>query len=186
VSISGEHPYPQFEADDCFSLTVVRHAGSIALGRKTRGYGVGRLVLPGGKDRFGPAGSLHENAAREVKEEIGVEAAVKQVGVLHISTEADIKKVSLFEAWTKLPYLHPSEELSSPQWYPKDALPYEDMPADYAIWLPHIIAGYSVTAMLETNQDVVIGGMVIRQQQEPLGRAEQVPLLSGMMTAYEQ
>jgi hypothetical protein len=40
------------DSDEVFNLIVVRSVGHVALGRKTRGYGSNRLVLPGGKERY--------------------------------------------------------------------------------------------------------------------------------------
>lgn len=39
------------DSDRDFSLVVVRHEDALLLGRKTRGFGAGNWVLPGGKDK---------------------------------------------------------------------------------------------------------------------------------------
>jgi hypothetical protein len=171
-----------FEFDDSYSLVVVRHAGCVALGRKTRGYGTGRLVLPGGKNRYYIGGDgigiVPEDieASREVKEELGVNTNANQVGVLHITDEYDIRKIAIFEAHCADPALQVSDELTELAWRSDDSLSYNEMPSDYALWLPHIVAGYAITAFLESSEGVVVDGTIIRQQLNPLGRAEQIAI----------
>lgn len=172
-----------YELEDYFSLSVIRSAGSLVLGRKTRGYGAGKLALPGGKDHYylselgiglatGP-----QNASREIYEEVGLDIdpqLIARVGILYVSTEDDNKDVAIYEVTCRQASLTNTDELESVNWYPEDSLPYEEMPADYKLWLPSILAGYMVTAYLETDHDEILEGKLFRQQINPLGRLEQV------------
>lgn len=173
------------ESEDSYSLTIVRGGGSIVLGRKAHGYGSGKLVLPGGKDRFylgeygiGLVPGRH-NASREVFEETGLAippSALSEVGTLHIATEEDNKDVALYQATTERSKLCDSTELAEVAWHREDALPYSDMPADYSLWLPHVLSGSVVTAFLETLDERVVAGEIYRQQLSPLGRIEKLPV----------
>lgn len=171
------------EADDQFNLTVVRSTGSIVMGRKLRGYGKGRLVLPGGKSHYylGSGGIAivpgPYDASRELFEETGIDTDVRslsQVGLLNIATEEDIKSVAIYEAHTRKVALHNTAELTDLDWYAETSLPYNEMPKDYKLWLPHILAGYAVTAYFETYNDDLVDATIYRQQQNPLSRAERL------------
>lgn len=174
-----------FDSADSFSLVVVRNSGDIVLGRKTRGYGAGKLVLPGGKDRYylGDDGVALipgiQDAEREVREELGVAidpSDLRQLGMLHIATEDDNKDVKIFETHAERFPLSNSPELTDVRWHPTDRLPYADMPPDYRLWLPTVLADYAVTAFLKTDEDELLGGTVFRQQLHPLGRMEKVDI----------
>ena len=174
-----------FESDDSFTLTVVRNAEKVVLGRKMRGFGEGQLVLPGGKNHYylSAAGvdivPGRDNAQREVREEVGFSIdrqEFTQVGVLHIATEDDNRDISIFEADCQNDVPTSSAELATTAWYAVPDLPYDEMPQDYKLWLPSVLSGYAVTAYLETDFDRVVGGSVFRSARYPLGRLERVPV----------
>jgi len=173
------------DSDDSYSLAVVRSAGGVALGRKTRGFGIGRLVLPGGKDRYYISGSGiglvpgTVDVSREVFEETGLDIDPKlftQAAMLALDTEDDTKTVAVYRAYCRQIPLKKSSEFSELDWYDEQRLPYDEMPPDYIQWLPHVLAGYAVTTFLETDNDELVGGMIYRQQLEPLNRAEMIPI----------
>jgi hypothetical protein len=94
------------------------------------------------------------------------------VGRLNIDTEDDTRLVKVFTGSSlKIP-LKGSSELSELDWYPETSLPYEHMPRDYELWLPHLLAGYAVTAFFDTDQGELLGGRIFRQHIDPLERAE--------------
>lgn len=169
------------EADDDFNLTVVRYGGAVLMGRKTRGYGEGKLVLPGGKTRFyiGASGMgilpFASEAAREATEETGLAVSANQMrpmGVLHVADE-DTRIVRLYEARLAIrPSDVKSGELEDIDWIDESELQYDHMPDDYRLWLPHVLAGYAVTAFFESDGHQVVEGQVFRQRLDPLGRAE--------------
>lgn len=169
------------DADDSFNLAVIRSAGGIVLGRKTRGYGTGRLVLPGGKDHYYISGEGIGivpgvvDVSREVNEETGLDIDPKlftQAAMLNVDTEDDIKSVAVYRAHSRQVPLTDSGEFADLDWYGTSDLPYDKMPEDYAHWLPHVLAGYAVTAFFDTYEEKLLGGTVYRQQQNPLGRLE--------------
>lgn len=132
------------------SLVFLRRDGEILLAMKKRGFGEGRWNGPGGK--LIPGETFAVAAAREVLEEIGVElAGIKEVAELRFymdEYDGDVMKnihckVFVCREWSGEPA--ESEEMA-PQWFGLDAIPYEQMWADDAYWLPEILAGKYVAA----------------------------------------
>lgn len=171
------------ESDEDYSLTVLRTQNSVLMGRKTRGYGMGKLVLPGGKNRWylGETGMgfmpFADEAAREAREETGIRIStqeLQQKGILHVIGEEESKVVRIYDALVEPNLATVSGELADQAWLPATELPYQEMPQDYPLWLPHVLAGYAVTAFLQTEQDELVHATVYRQQLQPLGRAEPV------------
>lgn len=176
-----------FNSDEDFTLVVLRHQGNVAFGRKTRGFGEGKLVLPGGKTQYylGPGGvsikPLGSEASREVGEEIGLTLpgnSFSAVGMLAISSGYDERTIAILQAHLlAADVLHPTGELEDPLWIREDSLPYDEMPNDYQSWLPSILGGYSVAAFIEDDENQtpqVTHGF--RQKRNPLGRLEVLPL----------
>ncbi len=139
-----------FDVEDSFSLVVVRNQGYIVMGRKRRGYGEDKLVLPGGKNKFyissvgiGLVPTTHD-ASREVYEETGLDIdhrAITQKRLLH-----------------------------------------SEMLEDYKLWLPHLLAGYTVDGFIETDSDRVLEAKIFRQQLNPLGRMEFISTAADIKT----
>ena len=70
-----------------------------------------------------------------------------------------------------------SSELADLAWCSVEKLPYDEMPKDYKLWLPHILAGYAVNAFFETDS----GPKIFRQKLDTLGRMEEVPIAGGVL-----
>lgn len=173
------------EADDDFNLTVIRTDNSVLIGRKTRGFGEGRLVLPGGKTRYyiGDSGMalvpFQEEAARELSEETGLSITTEQLaqkGILHIADADDTRTIRVYEATVEAMSQATSTELADLGWHSLAELRYLDMPEDYALWLPHILGGYAINGFIETDANKVVAANIFRQKLEPLGRMEHVPV----------
>lgn len=170
------------ESEDSFTLGLIESENSFVLGRKTRGFGKNKLVLPGGKNHFylstlgigkvTPVG----NVAREIQEETGLfinPANLSLAATLHVSDYLDdTRTIHVLRATQQEIPLQPSDELNPIERYPKVDPPYEKMPADYELWLPHVLGGYTVTAFLETENNKIIESQIFRQQINPLGRME--------------
>ena len=169
------------ESEDDFSLTLMRSEGAILLGKKTRGYGEGKFVLPGGKSRHFVSSMgvgilpYDGEAAREATEESGVSIVsdqLAQVAMLYVSTEEDTKTIRVYETYLPRTDVSASGEFSELGWQDERTLPYDNMPEDYRLWLPHVLAGYAVTGFFETDQDALVATTLYRQRLQPLGRAE--------------
>jgi 8-oxo-dGTP diphosphatase len=173
------------DSDESFSLAVIRSAGGVILGRKTRGFGTGKLMLPGGKDRYFVSGNGvglipgRVDVAREVREETGLDIdpiEFEQRAVLHVYAPGSTRTITAYQAWAMQEPLQSTDELTPLEWHNEKTLPYDEMPDDYRHWLPHVLAGYAVTAFFNTTSGGHVGGKVFRQQLEPLGLLEEVPV----------
>lgn len=158
------------DATLCF---IVREGSPshILLGRKKRGFGVGKLNGIGGKIALGE--SPEDGIVREVKEEVGLtidKEMLRSAG--RITFRFPFKPefdhhvhVFLTPEWSGEPC--ESDEMA-PDWFPVNAIPYEDMWQDDAYWLPIVLNGKTIFADFEFAEDnetvvswVVRGGSTI-------------------------
>jgi 8-oxo-dGTP pyrophosphatase MutT (NUDIX family) len=182
------------DSDESYSLSVIRAAGHIVMGRKTRGFGAGKLALPGGKDQYylGDARIAEQSpafcAVREIWQETGLsvpERALRLAGGLTIFDEdsEDIGvRLHAVDLPKRAPLIgrsqkgHSNPDLVDPRWVPESELSYDGMPYDYRLWLPHVLAGYAVNLTLFTEGGVVTGGFGSRMRLDPLERSEAIPI----------
>jgi 8-oxo-dGTP diphosphatase/2-hydroxy-dATP diphosphatase len=137
------------------TLCMVCGDGRILLGMKKVGFGAGRWNGFGGKVEKGE--TVEAAAARELKEEAGIEASVdggadaaagaktgsmQKVGILDFSFENDpvVLSVHIFKVTDFVGTPVESEEMR-PQWFAFDAIPFKQMWIDDEQWIPYIIAG---------------------------------------------
>ncbi|MFV1996249.1 MAG: 8-oxo-dGTP diphosphatase [Verrucomicrobiales bacterium] len=126
------------------TLLFIITDGRILLIRKLTGLGKGNINGPGGK--LEPGESAREAAIREVEEEVGVTAHDPQeMGVLHFQFTDGLKlHCVVFRSPGFEGELIETRE-AIPLWFPLDAIPYEEMWADDALWLPGMIEGHNFT-----------------------------------------
>ena len=118
--------------------------GQVLLGMKKRGFGSGKWNGFGGKLKEGE--DPKTAAAREVKEEIGVDLLpedITEMGSLefHFENNPDwdnLCNIFIATKWSGEPA--ESEEMR-PQWGPIDNLPFESMWVDDPHWVPLVLAG---------------------------------------------
>lgn len=118
------------------TLSFVLSETNILLGMKKRGFGAGKWNGFGGKVRAGE--SLEAAACRELHEEANLTATkLTQAGTLGFVYEdlPDALDVSVFRVESYLGSPAESEEMR-PQWFRIADIPYADMWADDAFWLP--------------------------------------------------
>ncbi len=119
----------------------------VLLAMKKRGFGAGKWNGVGGK--VAEKEDVVAAAAREIKEEVGVTVApedLERVGTLNFdfSDEHDWAQsctVFIARRWEGEP--SESEEVR-PQWYRKNALPFDSMWVDDPHWLPMVLAGKKI------------------------------------------
>lgn len=121
----------------------------VLLGRKKRGFGAGKIDGFGGKVE--PGESIPAAARREMREETGVLVRAEDclpAAVLQFffpSRPAWSQEVHVFLArrWEGEPC--ESEEMQ-PAWFRLEQIPYAEMWADAAYWLPLALAGRQLSA----------------------------------------
>ena len=128
----------------------------VLLGEKKTGFGLGKIVGPGGKVEAGETPA--EAAVREVAEETGIVVAVgdlREAAVLTFRFPArpswDLRLwVYTAERFAGAPVT--SEEIDC-RWLPADRPPLDRMWDDARLWLPRVLAGDHVTAEFEYAED---------------------------------
>jgi len=121
------------------TIGFVIRDGEILLIDKKTGHGGGKVNGPGGK--IDPGETPHECIIRECKEELHITLIdPEKIGELRfaMSDYPDIL-CHVFRA-TDFEGTPTSTPEANPRWTMLDAIPYDLMWADDAIWLPHVIS----------------------------------------------
>ncbi|MFH2201646.1 MAG: 8-oxo-dGTP diphosphatase [Elusimicrobiota bacterium] len=121
------------------TLCFVVRGGEILLIRKKRGLGAGKINGPGG--RVDPGESVAQCAVRECQEEIGITpGGLFKAGELYFHFLDGYKLLcTAFRADSYTGELKETDE-AAPFWQPVDGIPYGEMWADDAHWLPLLLA----------------------------------------------
>ena len=136
------------------TLCIIRNGNQILLGMKKKGLGAGKYNGFGGKVEQGE--SVEQGALRELREEVGLTAEyMKKHAELtfkfpHKPEWDQVVYVFVTDKWTGTPA--ESDEMK-PEWFSADKLPYQQMWASDAHWLPPVLAGKFVTAMFVWASD---------------------------------
>ena len=127
------------------TLCFVTDGGRVLLGMKKRGFGAGRWNGFGGKLEAGE--TVEAAARRELSEEAGIEAdALSPAGVLVFEYRhtGAILEVRVFRVAGYRGEPTETEEMR-PAWFSFDDFPYDQAWPDDRHWMPHFLAGKSVS-----------------------------------------
>jgi 8-oxo-dGTP diphosphatase len=142
---------PTERATLCF---VIRGA-EILLIRKKRGLGAGKVNGPGG--RLEPGETAMECAVRETQEELHVTPLEPEWrGDLHFQfVDGYALHCAVFTAPDCEGVATETDE-AAPLWTPLDAIPYHEMWADDAQWLPGVLAGRNFRGYFDFEGDAML------------------------------
>lgn len=131
----------------------------ICLAMKKCGFGIGRWNGVGGKVGDKQKETIVEAAAREAKEEIGIDIVdfykVAELTFYFVNNSAWNQLVHAYfvESWNGEPV--ESEEMS-PKWFSVKEIPFQKMWPDDEFWLPEVLKGGLLKAAFKFGENDVI------------------------------
>jgi 8-oxo-dGTP diphosphatase len=141
----GDIDWVRWRAVDTATLVFVLRGEEILLIDKKRGLGKGKVNGPGGK--VDPGETIEQCAVRECREELGIEVFDLEAFGEHRFQFVDGYSIHCFvyrsERFGGTPVETPE---AAPRWTPVDAIPYELMWEDDALWLPLLLRGQAFRA----------------------------------------
>jgi 8-oxo-dGTP diphosphatase len=140
---------------DVATLLFVIRSGEVLLIRKKRGLGAGKINAPGG--RLEPGEAPDQAAVREAHEEVGITPlGVEHRGELSFQfVDGYGLHVHVFSAIGCEGQARETDE-AIPLWTPLDQIPYAEMWADDALWLPRMLRGEAFVGRFIFDDDAMI------------------------------
>lgn len=156
MEISWENWSPKDRA----TLLFVIKGDQVLLIRKKRGLGAGKINAPGGRLETGE--TPHDGAVREVQEEVCITPSmlVKHGELSFQFVDGYSIFVHVFRASD---YVGQPRETSEarPHWTPLARIPYDEMWADDALWVPILLrGGYFVGRFVFDGERMLEHGLV--------------------------
>lgn len=148
-------PWDAWRATERATLCFVVRDGWILLIRKKRGLGAGKINAPGGK--LEPGETALDAAVRETQEEVGVTPlGVDLRGELFFQfTDGYALECSVFTATDCEGELIETDE-AAPIWTKLSEIPYDEMWADDAHWLPGMLEGRCFRGYFEFDSEKML------------------------------
>ena len=146
---------PDWQPVERATLLFIILGGRILLIRKKRGLGAGKINGPGG--RLDPGETPLEAAVREVQEEVCVTPlGVREAGMLRFQfTDGHSIEGTVFTADDYEGEPEETDE-ADPFWVHVDSIPYEEMWADDALWMPLLLEGTYFCGYFIFNGDAML------------------------------
>ncbi|MCY4471539.1 MAG: 8-oxo-dGTP diphosphatase [Kistimonas sp.] len=137
---------------DQATLVFIIQPPNILLIRKKRGLGQGKINGPGGKMEAGE--TPQACALREVEEELAIcPQALRLHGQLEFQfTDGYSIRVHVYTA-DRFEGEPVETDEAQPLWYALDAIPYQEMWVDDALWMPLMLAGRRFFGRFVLDQD---------------------------------
>lgn len=133
-------PWERWKPADRATLVFVVERGRVLLIRKKRGLGAGKVNAPGG--RIEPGEAPTAAAIRECQEELHITpSGLEEAGELAFQfADGYALHARVFRA-SGLDGTPTETDEAIPIWTPLDRIPFAEMWADDALWIPHMLAG---------------------------------------------
>jgi 8-oxo-dGTP diphosphatase/2-hydroxy-dATP diphosphatase len=132
------------------TLVSLYNDTDVLLAMKKRGFGVGRWNGYGGKVQAGE--SIQEAALRELKEESGITTDITAAGKITFHFKGEALDVFYFRNSQFTGEAIETEEMT-PKWFPKNALPFNEMWPSDVIWMPRFFAGETLSGEFWLRDD---------------------------------
>ncbi len=144
-----------WQPDDVATLLFIVEPSRVLLIRKKRGLGAGKINAPGG--RLEPGETPQQAAIRETEEEIGVTPLAP---VYHGSLRFEFVDGYKLQAHVFVANAYRGDPIetaeATPLWFSIAAIPFEEMWADDALWLPHVLAGKKISGRFIFDADAML------------------------------
>lgn len=159
----GDVDWERWEPRDRATLVFAVFEGrEVLLIRKKRGLGAGKMSGPGG--RIEPGETPRECAARETREETGLEVVcLEERGEVSFQFADGYSihvHIFLAPAWRGRAV---ETDEAVPGWYPLGALPFDEMWEDDRLWLPLLLEGQSFSGRFLFDGDRMIDGELVQE-----------------------
>ena len=142
------------------TLLFVIRGGRVLLIHKKRGLGAGKINGPGG--RIEPGETALECAVRETREELGI--------AVHDAVHAGQLNFQFVDGFSIRGEVFRAADFSGepvetdeaiPEWFGLDALPYDRMWEDDAVWMPWLLAGRRFRGRFVFDGDTMLDQEVV-------------------------
>jgi len=169
VDSTGRHyqvDWLYWQPDQSCVLTVLYDAERVLLIDKLRGFGAGKVSVPGGRIETGE--TALQAAIRETQEEVGLTPQeLREAGRLSFAFTDDFNMhctVFAAQAWQGSPYSTPE---ARPFWCPRTEIPYGHMWSDDLIWLPLLFEERPFEARFVFEENLSLWHQIrVKQQSE--------------------
>ena len=150
------------------TIVIIRKGDKILLGKKKRGFALGKYIGIGGKQENGEP--IDTTMVRETREEICITpTAYSQVGLITFDTyykgrhENLILNIYLCTDYTGTPT--ETDEIL-PEWFDADNIPYDKMLEDDILWMEKVLRGELVAGHVRFSPELVMMGCDIHSVSE--------------------